>query len=111
MPSIASVRSNQLTFSWEGLLIKDPVKRDYKLTNKTRYKIWLDQITSGLRAQGLLDLMDSLVLPIRNFTEPETQLQRNFARDIIFNQIDKLYHITLLDITDLVILMIRIKEI
>lgn len=89
--------------------MKDPVKRDFKLTAKTRYEVWLDQMYSELRARGLLDLVDSSGIPFRNFSEAENVLRRGLARDIIMTRLEESYRNKLVNLTDPKDIMNRIK--
>lgn len=83
-PSVTE--NNRVLFNLEGLVVKDPVKRDFKLTGKTRFEVWLDQMNSELRARGLLDLIDIRAFPFRRFSEAEDQIRKGYARDIILQK-------------------------
>lgn len=107
-----SVNENyRVGFALEGLVVKDPVKRDFKLTTKTRYEVWLDQMNSELRARGLLDLTDTSAFTFRRFSETENHVRKGYARDIILQRIDDSYKNKLMDLVDPKDLMFRVKQI
>lgn len=81
----------------EGLVTKDPIKRDYKLTLKVRHDVWLSQIHSEFLARSVLDLIDPAVPPRQNFTQIENVGRCSIARDIIMSRLDDSYCLKVID--------------
>ncbi|XP_036147218.1 uncharacterized protein LOC118647097 [Monomorium pharaonis] len=68
------------------------IKREYKLTQKSNFDLWLDYLRSELMSNDLLDVIDLEVAGPENLTESRTIKRNNLVRDIIINHLDEEYH-------------------
>ncbi|KAJ8665664.1 hypothetical protein QAD02_007326 [Eretmocerus hayati] len=76
------------------------VERDYELTHKAPYDLWLDSLKSELQILDLLDVIDCNVPAVRLFTAQEIQKRKIVVRDIIINHIDSHYHKKIINVKD-----------
>ena len=68
------------------------IQRNYLLTSKTSFKVWLDSLKTELTSWMLLDLIDPRLSPPTGLSENEIVLRKNSVKDIFINHIDEDYH-------------------
>ncbi|KAL1509337.1 hypothetical protein ABEB36_004093 [Hypothenemus hampei] len=68
------------------------IKRDYNLSQKTNFELWLDYLKSELQSNDLLDVIDDSIKNTENYSEYMIQKRKGLVRDIIINHIDENYH-------------------
>ena len=87
--------------SCANLINKRPkIQRQYKLTSKSCFEVWMDCLETELTSWGLLDLIDpSQPAPI-GFSEVDTIQRKNSVKDIIISHIDEDYHKKILGLTE-----------
>ena len=79
-------------FENEFIYSKINVKREYKLTQKSNFYLWLDCLKSELTSNDLLDEIDSKTQGQENFSEQIVLKRKSLVRDIIINDLDENYH-------------------
>lgn len=84
-------------------------KRDYKLTSTTRFEFFYDLLSSELRTNDLLYVIESNLTP--NDINKQTRTKhRHRVRDIIINHIDETYHLKILNISDPREIILKLRE-
>ena len=68
------------------------VKREYKLTQKLNFDLWLDCLKSELPSNDLLDEIDSKTQGQENFSEQKVLKRKSLVRAIIINDLDDNCH-------------------
>lgn len=58
----------------QGLYTKDSIKRDYKLTLKTRYEVWEDSLQSELKAKDFRDVINKTITKMRELIKAEAEI-------------------------------------
>ena len=93
------------------LVGKDSGKREYKLTNQTKFVHFMDFLMSELRTIDLLYIVDPNEKP--NFTvDDSTKEKHTFkVRDILINRLDQNYYSQIDQIKDPVEILSKIREI
>ena len=79
-------------FENELIYSKINVKREYKLTQKSNFDLWLDSLKSELMSNDLLDVIDSKTRGQENLSEQIVLKRKSFMRDIIINHLHENYH-------------------
>ena len=87
-------------FENELIYSKINVKREYKLTQKSNYHLWLDCLKSGLMSNNLLDVIDSKTRDQENLSEQIVLKRKSLVRDITINDLDENYHKKFFNETD-----------
>ena len=86
-------------------------RRDYKLTNKMRFEHFMDFFTSELRTKDLLYVIDTKIKVNDNLDERTIESNKFRVRDILINRIDQNYHNKILDESNPIKMLEKIKEI
>ncbi|CAG7832836.1 unnamed protein product, partial [Allacma fusca] len=86
------------------------IKTDYKLTSDMRFDVWYDSFSSELSALDLLDIIQTNIIPNRNYTSNEIVIRKNKVRHILINRIDTSYHNKIVNIRDPLEALTKIKE-
>ncbi|XP_039312239.1 uncharacterized protein LOC120359298 isoform X2 [Solenopsis invicta] len=68
------------------------IKREYKLTQKYNFDLWMDYLKSELTNNDLLDVIDLSVTSPENLSESKIIKRIALVRDIIINHLDESYH-------------------
>ncbi|XP_039307720.1 uncharacterized protein LOC120358237 isoform X1 [Solenopsis invicta] len=68
------------------------IKREYKLTQKYNFDLWMDYLKSELTNNDLLDVIDLSIKSPENLSELEIVKRKGLVRDIIINHLDESYH-------------------
>ncbi|XP_077260422.1 uncharacterized protein LOC143896412 [Temnothorax americanus] len=68
------------------------IRREYKLTQKSNFNLWMDYLKSELMNNDLLDVIDSNIESPKNLSELKVAKRKCLVRDIIINHLDKNYH-------------------
>ena len=76
------------------------VKREYKLTQKSNFDLWVDCLKSELTSNDLLDVIDSKIQGQENLSKQNVLKRKSLVRDIIFNHLDEHYHKRILNKSD-----------
>lgn len=85
------------------------IKRDYKLTQKSNFDIWFDYLKSDLTSHNLIDVLDANMSSNDNLSESIMDKRKCYVRDIIINHLDKTYHRKILNVTDPVEILKKLK--
>ena len=80
--------------------MRPKIQRNYKLTTKASFEVWLDCLKTELTSWLLLDLIDPNVPGPSGFLEIELALRKNSVKDIIISHIEKDYNKKILGSTD-----------
>lgn len=84
----------------EFINTKINIKRDYKLTQKSNFDLWIDYLRSDLMSNDLLDVIDSKNKDPENLSANIIAKRKNIVRDIIINHLDENYHKKILNKND-----------
>ena len=87
------------------------MRRDYKLTLKTKYEHFIDFLKSELRTLDLIYVMDPSMKATVDLDERIKDKHKFKDRDIIITKIDQIYHAKVVEIQDPLELLKRIREI
>ncbi|XP_071578928.1 uncharacterized protein [Temnothorax nylanderi] len=68
------------------------IRREYKLTQKSNFDLWMDYLKSELMNNDLLDVIDSNIGGPENLSELKVAKRKSLVRDIITNHLDENYH-------------------
>ncbi|XP_071576351.1 uncharacterized protein, partial [Temnothorax nylanderi] len=68
------------------------IRREYKLTQKSNFDLWMDYLKSELMNNDLLDVIDSNIEGPENLSELKVAKRKSLVRDIIINHLDENYH-------------------
>lgn len=70
------------------------IKREYELSQKSNFDIWLDYFKSDLKSicNDILDIIDLSVKGPKKLSSKITLKRKNIVRDIIINHLDESYH-------------------
>ncbi|XP_071580684.1 uncharacterized protein [Temnothorax nylanderi] len=68
------------------------IRREYKLTQKSNFDLWMDYLKSELMNNDLLDVIDSNIESPENLSELKVAKRKSLVRDIIINHLDENYH-------------------
>lgn len=68
------------------------IRREYKLTQKSNFDLWMDYLKSELLNNDLLDVIDSNIESPENFSELKVAKRKSLVRDIIINHLNENYH-------------------
>ncbi|XP_071652829.1 uncharacterized protein [Temnothorax longispinosus] len=68
------------------------IRREYKLTQKSNFDLWMDYLKSELMNNELLDVIDSNIDSPENLSELKVAKRKSLVRDIIINHLDENYH-------------------
>ncbi|XP_024870062.1 uncharacterized protein LOC112453506, partial [Temnothorax curvispinosus] len=68
------------------------IRREYKLTQKSNFDLWMDYLKSELMNNELLDVIDSNIESPENLSELKVAKRKSLVRDIIINHLDENYH-------------------
>ncbi|XP_071581408.1 LOW QUALITY PROTEIN: uncharacterized protein [Temnothorax nylanderi] len=68
------------------------IRREYKLTQKSNFDLWMDYLKSELINNDLLDVIDSNIESPENLSELKVAKRKSLVRDIIINHLDENYH-------------------
>ena len=86
------------------------IKRDYKLTTKTNFDLWIDYLKSELTSNDLLDIVDSTSESPENISENKMLKRKSLVRDIIISYIDENYHKRILNLKDPKEILTKLKS-
>ncbi|XP_044755108.1 uncharacterized protein LOC123314061 [Coccinella septempunctata] len=86
------------------------IQRQYKLTSKSSFEVWIDSLNTELISWGLLDLIDPSQPGPAEISESETRLRKNSVKDIIINHLDEEYHKRILGLTEPRDILKKLKE-
>ena len=86
------------------------INRDYKLTPKSSFDLWIDYLRSELISNDFLDVIDSQIDAPQNLNETKISKRKNFVRDIIINHIDENYHKRIRNLQDPKEILIKLKS-
>ncbi|XP_074108749.1 uncharacterized protein LOC141533651 isoform X2 [Cotesia typhae] len=104
--------TKELNLVKDALLLnqnKIKIRREYKLTQKSNYNIWFDYLKSELTSCDLLDVIDENNSKENNLPNSIIHKRKCLVRDIIINHLDEDYHKKILDISEPVEVLKRIK--
>lgn len=87
-----SMQSIKKTIETEFNSSKINIKREYKLTQKSNFELWMDYLNSELQSNDLLDVIDSNIDCPANLSENVILKRKSLVRDIIINHLDENYH-------------------
>ena len=89
------------------------MRREYKLTEQTKFEHFMDFLKSELRTLDLMYVIDSEseTEATADFDDAVRQKHRFRVRDIIINRIDQCYHAKIIEIQEPKKLLEKIKEI
>ena len=76
------------------------VKREYKLTQKSNFDLWVDCLKSELTSNDLLNVIDSKIQGQENLSEQKVLERKSLVRDIIINHLDENYQKRILNESD-----------
>lgn len=76
------------------------VKREYKLTQKSSFDLWLDYLKSDLTNNDLLDIIDSNIRGPENISVSSSSKRKSIVRDVIINHLDEYYRKRILNESD-----------
>ncbi|CAH0550178.1 unnamed protein product [Brassicogethes aeneus] len=68
------------------------IKRDYRLSQKSNFELWLDYLKSELQSNDLLDVIDANLEASKDYSEQTILKRKGLVRDIIINHLDENYH-------------------
>ncbi|XP_071641811.1 uncharacterized protein [Temnothorax longispinosus] len=68
------------------------IRREYKLTQKSNFDLWMDYLKFELMNNDLLDVIDSNIESPENLSELKVAKRKSLVRDIIINHLDENYH-------------------
>ncbi|XP_011858481.1 PREDICTED: uncharacterized protein LOC105556037 [Vollenhovia emeryi] len=68
------------------------IRREYKLTQKSNFDLWMDYLKSELMNNDLLDIIDSNIKSPENLSELKLAKRKSLVRDIIINHLDENCH-------------------
>ncbi|XP_071644907.1 uncharacterized protein [Temnothorax longispinosus] len=68
------------------------IRREYKLTQKSNFDLWMDYLKFELMNNELLDVIDSNIESPENLSELKVAKRKSLVRDIIINHLDENYH-------------------
>ena len=77
------------------------VRREYKLTSKTKFEHFMDFLRSELSIIDLLYVIHSTVKATVDFDVDVIESHKGNVRDIIINRIEQTYHAKVVEINDL----------
>lgn len=83
-----------------SIRMRPKIQRNYKLTSKASFEVWLDCLRTELTSWMLLYLIDSKISKPTGVSDIETTLRKNFVKDIIISHIDEEYHKKILGLTE-----------
>ncbi|XP_044596960.1 uncharacterized protein LOC123273585 [Cotesia glomerata] len=86
------------------------IQRQYKLTSKSNYEVWIDCLNTELTSWGLLDLIDPNQSVLTGLSELEIKLRKNSVKDIIINHIDEEYHKRILGLTEPLDILKKLRD-
>ena len=86
------------------------IKRDYKLSQKVALNVLLDYMSSELRSNDLLDIIDDKITHPLNLESHDLEKRKSLVRDIIVNHLDEYYHKKILNEKDPTEIIRKIKE-
>lgn len=84
-------------------------KRDYKLTANAKFELFYDYLTSELRTNDLLYVIDPKLSP-ENIDEITKERDRHKVRETIINHLDENYHSQVVTLTDPSEILDKIKR-
>ena len=76
-----------------------------------RFEYFMDYFNSELQAKDLLYIIDPKIKSTANFDENIIEKHKYKDRDILINRIDFQYHSKIIDVTDPIEILNKIKEI
>lgn len=86
------------------------IRRDHKLTVKTKLELWLDYLRSELRTNDLLDVIYEEIEGKEGLSEKIILKRKSIVRDIIINHLDENYHRRIIDVTEPKDIIKKLKE-
>lgn len=99
--------------SQEGLSCNNlapKIQRQYRLTSKSSYEVWMDCLNTELTSWGLLDLIDPSQPAPTGISETEIKRRKNSVKDIIINHIAEEYHKRILGLTEPLEILKRLRD-
>ena len=90
--------------------LRPKIQRNYKLTSKASFEVWLDCLKTELTSYLLLYLIDPKVPAPANISEVDICLRKNSVKDIIMSHIDEDYHKKILGLTEPMEILNKLKE-
>lgn len=90
--------------------IRPKIQRQYKLTSKSNFEVWMDCLKTELTSWSLLDLIDPNQPTSEGFSESEMMLRKNSVKDIVISHIDEDYHKKILGLVEPVEIIKKLRE-
>lgn len=70
---------------------KIDIQRDYKLSNKTTFRLWYDYLKSKVKYYGFLDVLEPSE-QIKQYSKTEEEDRKSTCREIIIHRLNDFYH-------------------
>ena len=86
------------------------IQRNYLLTSKASFEVWLDSLKTELTSWMLLYLIDPKLPQPTGLSEIEIALRKNSVKDIIISHIDEDYHKKILGLTEPMQILKKLRE-
>ena len=101
---------NERLTSNNAIGMRPKIQRNYKLTTKASFEVWLDCLKTELTSWLLLDLIDPKVPGPTGLSETELALRKNSVKDIIISHIEEDYHKKILGLTEPMEILKKLRE-
>ena len=86
------------------------IKRDYKLTSKSNFEIWMDHLSSELASNDLKEIIEKPE-KFKNDKSEKTRKMKILVRDIIISHLNEQYHKRVLSLNEPSDILKKIREI
>ena len=91
-------------------VVRPKIHRQYNLTSKANFEVWLDSLRTELTSHMLLDQIDDRIPKPEGLTEVDKMLRKNYAKEVITSRIDENYYLRVLGLEEPKDILRRLRE-